>query len=349
MNSLVSYVSNDVNHIDYNIISIITGIMILFSFICVIHFVSNKFDTIKKSTEVDSALMIKQIKELNKRYDSLSFNRFKRKLTQLEYDITSLKTFIYNNNTKLNKDMLLLKQDTNLYTNFACVRFSGELTDKINKLKIKIDDVITQNKMQRLEDRIIKLEEVPIGRVDAKVEILHSKLKYISETTQSHNEGHETQIAYLKQNFREMMYNMETFRERLHVLITEFDESNNLVVIGDYGLKPVIVKTNINNLIQSIRQDYHMMSFDLHSLKYLHALKTLDLNMLYNSVSMIYVRDQSNELDKVDFHRNWTSYSTIKDIRDIPLLFQIEGSKKVIEYIRSIRPDIELAWNGTPL
>jgi hypothetical protein len=64
---------------------------------------------------------------------------------------------------------------------------------------------------------------------------------------------------------------------------------------------------------------------------------------------MIYVRDQSNELDKVDFHRNWTSYSTIKDIRDIPLLFQIEGSKKVIEYIRSIRPDIELAWNGTPL
>ena len=349
MNSLVSYVSNDVNHIDYNIISIIsiTGIIILFSFICVIHFVSNKFDTIKKSTEVDSALMIKQIKELNERYDSLSFNRFKRKLTQLEYDITSLKTFIYNNNTKLNKDMLLLKQDTNLYTNFACVRFSGELTDKINKLKIKIDDVITQNKMQRLEDRIIKLEEVPIGRVDAKVEILHSKLKYISETTQSHNEGHETQIAYLKQNFREMMDNMETFRERLHVLKTEFDESNNLVVIGDYGLKTVIVKSNITNLIKSITDNYTTMSFDLHSLKYLHTLKTLDLYCLFNSVTMIYVGEQSNEL--YDHHKTWYLYAKIIDIRDFSLLFQMEGAKKVIEYIRSIRPDIELTWNGTPL
>ena len=31
------------------------------------------------------------------------------------------------------------------------------------------------------------------------------------------------------------------------------------------------------------------------------------------------------------------------------LLFKEEGTGKVIEYIRSIRPDIELTWYQTPL
>lgn len=408
MNSLVSYESNDTNCM------IIISIIIVLSFIGVIHFVSIKFDTIKKANELDSTLMIKQIKELNERYDSLSLNtinvtlnRFKHKLTLLEYDISSLKTSIHNNNTKLNEDMLLWKQDNNLYTDFTCVSVNSELTEKINELEIKIDDVIIRNKMQRLEDRIIKLEEVPSERIDTKVEIV-SKLEYILGTTQSYNERHETEIAYLKQNYKGMMDNMEIFCERLYDLKKDYDEKigalkssdeEQVCLIKSYN-KDALYKTellndkvialtsgydntfkeivhNMDSLYQShiilrsefeekcdfvycgigekwktsiintyvydfgqLGQEVCQHGFNVNSLKYLKNIKNIELKILYFWSKTLYVKSLTDILDTTEVSQGQLEH---------PLFIKRDGTRKVIEYIRSIRPDIELTWNGTPL
>ena len=170
-----------------------------------------------------------------------------------------------------------------------------------------------------------------------KTELLNDKLTAITS-------GYDATL-------KDIFHTMDTLYNSQISLKTEFEERNRFVAIGFVGsmsgdlllYKNADDVSSLNELIEC----GHSIKFDISCLKYFPKLKTIDLFELYRrGSSIIYVSNMSNILDRRDgiYHRYQHDTQT-------QLLFKEEGTRKVIEYIRSIRPDIELTWyqNPTPL
>jgi hypothetical protein len=146
---------------------------------------------------------------------------------------------------------------------------------------------------------------------------------------------------------KDMLHTMNTIFNSQMSLKTEFNERNNYVPIG--FVENMLLYKNADDVssLNELIECGHSIKFDISCLKYFPKLKTIDLFELYRrGSSIIYVSNMSNILDRRDgiYHRYQHDTQT-------QLLFKEEGTRKVIEYIRSIRPDIELTWyqNPTPL
>ena len=162
------------------------------------------------------------------------------------------------------------------------------------------------------------------------------------------------------ETFKELVHTMDTLHHSHISLKTEFEERNKYVAIGFVGSMSgdlLLYKNadDVSSLGQLIAHN-NRIDFDLSCLKHFTKLKTIDLFSLYRYVSTIYVSNMSNVLDKQNNVRTHianpygdnTSFDGLINLKT-HLLFKEEGTRKVIEYIRSIRPDIELTWNGTPI
>ena len=326
-----------------------------------------------------------------------TFDSMGNKLAKLEAENAQLKMIVYETVAKQNEEITLTKYQSEKYIDTMFVSLDSELTNKLEDLTTHVILIDKENKT--LEDKLVLFgcqvnqqiekceKEIAYAKNNYKNMLDNMELfcerMYTTENQVSNNSHtlseltsqNQEQMSLIKSCNKHALYNIEllndklsaltigydeTFKELVHTmdtlhnshisLKTEFEERNKYVAIGVYGYsdnRPVIINSNTTDLFYPIHNHYHMMSLDLQSLKFLPMLKIIDLERLYNSVSMLYVSSQSNILDNVD--QNRICYSTIRDIRDFPLLFKEEGTRKVIEYIRSIRPDIELTWNGTPI
>ena len=178
------------------------------------------------------------------------------------------------------------------------------------------------------------------------IELLNDKLSALS-------------IGY-DETFKELVHTMDTLHHSHISLKTEFEERNKYVAIGFIGSMSgdLLLYKNADDVssLGQLTAHNNRIDFDLSCLKYFPKLKTIDLFSLYRYVSTIYVSNMSNVLDKRDNVRTHipspygdnTSFDGLINLKT-HLLFKEEGTRKVIEYIRSIRPDIELIWYDTPI
>ncbi len=297
---------------------------------------------VKKTTQDLNEIMRGLDAKWNAEIDEMvrdPFERMENKIVKLEDENDKLRLMV----AKQDEEIALTKCQMEKYIDAMFVSLDGELTNKMAQIETKLDDinVIVRNKTRKLEEKMVTLEEQ-----------METNTRVILDNVETSSQKFES----LEAKCKNVMENMDILQMKLQIkytsLKTEFDERNKTVAIGVYGHsdnRPVIINSNTDDLYQAAAINYNGMAFDLHSLKFLPNLKKINLELLYNRVSELYVIDRTNILDTSDQHNNWTCYSTIRDIRDIPLLFQIQGSKKVIQYIRRIRPDIVLTWNETPI
>lgn len=297
---------------------------------------------VKKTTQDLNEIMRGLDAKWNAEIDEMvrdPFERMENKIAKLQDENDKLRLMV----AKQDEEIALTKCQMEKYIDAMFVNLDGELTNKMGQIETKLDDinVIVRNKTRNLDEKMFVLEE----QMETNTRVILDNV----ETSSRKFESLETKC-------KNVMENMDILQMKLQIkytsLKTEFDERNVVVAIGVYGYsdnRPVIINSNTSDLINAFAGNYNKMAFDLHSLKFLPKLLKIDLQRLYHCVSELYVIDRTNILDEPQQPNNWTCYSTIRDIRDIPLLFQMQGSKKVIEYIRSIRPDIVLTWNETPI
>ena len=361
MYSLLYYDNNTINDIEYYIKNIIFSIvclaLITYILIKIINLFSKTIPQLNKMIyDLDKKLTskIQELEEM-KQLDENTSNQLKMsmsKIQQLEDNIvlleSRLESIMYERiNDIINRLSLV---ETNILTNKNLIeRHTTEIAYSKHNHKETLDNM--ELFCERMYDfKIEFVKEITDLKCcnEEKMSLIKAYNKDAMYKTELLNDKLTAITSGYDDTLKDMLHTMNTMYNSQISLKTEFNEKVNVVGIGVYDdcpHKPIIINSNTSVFYHIIR-DYHGLSLDLHSLKFLPMLKTIDLSSLYRGTSMVYVSELSNVLDKVDQHRNWSAYSSIRDIRDFPLLFQIEGSKKVIEYIRSIRPDIVLTWNN---
>jgi hypothetical protein len=366
MNSLVNYDANNVSDIEYYVKNIIFTIvciaLITYILIKIRRLFSQTIQKLNKMIyDLDKKLTIK-IQELDqmKQLDETTSKQLKMcmcKLQQLEYNIVLLESRMETITYEYIDDIInrLSLVETNVATNKNLIeRHTTEiayskqnhketldnielLCEGIYNFKIDFGKEITELKGCNEE----KMSLIKAYNKDAmyKTELLNDKLTAVTS-------GYDDTL-------KDMLHTMNTMFNSQISLKTEFEERNRFVAIGFVGsmsgdlllYKNAEDVSSLNELIEY----GHSIKFDISCLKYFPKLKTIDLFELYRrGSSIIYVSNMSNILDNRDNTMN-NIYHRYKHDTKTHLLFKEEGTRKVIEYIRSIRPDIELTWYQTPL
>ena len=313
-----------------------------------------------------SQFVSKSVSKLDEKWTTLEhkvteiFDKMSVRIAKLEAENNKLRLLIHKNVAKQEEDLALNKCQTEKYIDAMFVSLDGELTNKLSQVETKLDDVdvVVRNEARELDEKMSTIEELAKANDDLLVKQSGELAKIMSKYNDI---------------YKSFANNIDKMEHECISLKTELDERVDIVVVGVYDYStnsPAIVCSNASNLltkdILKVRptHDYDLgggrrmsdgtraISVDLHSLKYLPNVKKIDVKILYYSVATFYVIDQTNILDnarKSVLRPRLTIVEEEEEHVGIPQLFQNEGSKKVIQYIGSIRPDIILTWGETPI
>jgi hypothetical protein len=317
-----------------------------------------------------------------------TFDSMSNKLAKLETENAHLKTLVYETISKQNEQITITNCQSEKYIDAMFVSLDSELTNKLEDLTTQLNSFISyENKTLQetfslfecqVKQQIEKCEkEIAYAKNNYKdmldnMELFCEKMYNIenhvsknSDTLSELTSQSQEQIALIKSCNKHALYNIEllndklsalsigydeTFKELVHTidtlhnshitLKTEFEERENIVHCGfDSGnCGEIFTISRIDNIGTIVyNSNGRSINFNAKSLKYLKNIKKLELQTIYTWTNQIYFDNISNVLD--------TSY-----VKNLDQSFrEREGTKKVIEYIRSIRPDIELTWNGIPI
>ncbi len=148
---------------------------------------------------------------------------------------------------------------------------------------------------------------------------------------------------------KDMLHTMNTIFNSQMSLKTEFNERNNYVPIGSgidgsgkYTVCYADVRdvNSISKLLSYIPysyQGYVSFEFNLSFLKYCLNIKIFDIYALLLYANQYRITTITNNDKSISF--------TYYNVGDIHTEKQSVKMKEIIQYIRSIRPDIELTWN----
>ena len=334
MNSLVKYDTNNVIRIEYYVKNIIFTIVCLVSITYILIKIRRLFsETVQHLTKMIYDLDCKltsKIQELDQMKQSeentsTQLKTYIHKTQQLDGIIVLLESRVERHTTEFvyfKQNYKKILDEMGLYYERQC-EFKIEISREITDLKC-----CNEEKM-----RLIKAYNK-----DA-FDVLNNKLTSLN--------------ANYDDTFKDMVHNMDSLYDNQISLKTEFEERNKYVAVGFVcSMSGSLLLYKNADDVTSLREllEVDNIQFDISCLKYFPKLKTIDLFQVYRQyASPIYVSNMSNILDKRDNVRTYTEPYGNNYCVKTHLLFKEEGTRKVIEYIRSIRPDIELIWYDTPI
>ena len=336
MYSLLYYDNNTINDIEYYIKNIIFSIvclaLITYILIKIINLFSETIPQLNKMIyDLDKKLTskIQELEEM-KQLDENTSNQLKMsmsKIQQLEDNIvlleSRLESIMYERiNDIINRLSLV---ETNILTNKNLIeRHTTEIAYSKHNHKETLDNM--ELFCERMYDfKIEFVKEITDLKCcnEEKMSLIKAYNKDAMYKTELLNDKLTALTSGYDATLKDIFHTMDTLYNSQISLKTEFEERNKYVPIGeDIGTgHAIFIRSDSDDIRNIQKQVLNGIVFDLHSLLYLPKLKILNLAVLYGYTKKIYILNLSNELQRE------------------------EGNRKVIEYIRSIRPDIKLMWN----
>ena len=366
MNSLVNYDANNVSDIEYYVKNIIFTIvciaLITYILIKIRRLFSKTIQNLNKMIyDLDKKLTIK-IQELDqmKQLDETTSKQLKMcmcKLQQVEYNIVLLESRIEAITYEYIDDIInrLSLVETNIATNKSLIeRHTTEIAYSKQNHKETLDNIelICEGIYNFKIDFAKEITELK-GCNEEKMSLIKAYNKDAMYKTELLNDKLTAVTSGYDDTLKDMLHTMNTIFNSQMSLKTEFNERNNYVPIGfvGSGSGDMLLYKNADDVssLHELIEYGHSIKFDISCLKYFPKLKTIDLFELYRKgTTPIYVSNMSNILDNRNNAIN-NIYHRYEYDTKTHLLFKEEGTRKVIEYIRSIRPDIELTWYQSPL
>ena len=314
-----------------------------------------------------------------------TFDSMGNKLAKLEAENAQLKTIVYETVAKQNEEITLTKYQSEKYIDTMFVNLDSELTNKLEDLTTHV--ILLDKENKTLEDKLVLFGCQVNQQIEkCEKEIAYAKNNYknmldnmelfcermYTTENQVSNNSHtlseltsqsQEQMSLIKSCNKDALYNIEllndklsaltigydeTFKELVHTmdtlhnshisLKTEFEEREHVVYCGHCNDGDIFVSSRTANFLFIHGTNGRGFMFDAKSLKYLKNIKNIELQTIYGNAKTVYFDNISNLL-----------YSRDERERGDPCFKEREGPKNVIEYIRSIRPDIELTRGGTPI
>jgi len=328
-----------------------------------------------------------------------TFDSMGNKLAKLEAENAQLKMIVYETVAKQHEEITLTKYQSEKYIDTMFVSLDSELTNKLEDLTTHV--ILLDKENKTLEDKLVLFgcqvnqqiekceKEIAYAKNNYKdmldnmelfCERMYTMEKQVSNNSHTLSEltsQSQEQMSLIKSCNKHALYNIEllndklsalsigydeTLKELVHTmdtlhnshisLKTEFEERNKYVAIGS-GIDGIGIYTvcyadvrevnSVSKLLSYIPysyQGYVSFEFNLSCLKYCLNIKIFDICTLLSSggyrIKTITNNDKS------------LSY-TYSSGGDIHAEKQSVRMKEIILYVRSIRPDIELTWNGTPI
>jgi hypothetical protein len=120
---------------------------------------------IQKQSQFVSKTVSKLDEKLNAKIEQMvsdTFDKLSVRVAKLEAENNKLRLLIYKNVAKQEEDLVLNKYQMEKYINAMFVDLNAELTNKINQVKIKLDDinVIVRNNTRKLDEKMSSIEEL---------------------------------------------------------------------------------------------------------------------------------------------------------------------------------------------
>ena len=234
-----------------------------------------------------------------------------------------------------------------------------QFNDKVNITVLNLQKDININ-IKELKDDMLENMRMVTENMELLEEMLQKtreKILEIEDTMDSNRDSLTKELSIVSDKYDTLIENVEDnnklFNNNIKELTTELDKNTRFVVYGNTGgngcNKLIASKTNITK-IEHLRYPGTTINFYLSSLEHFTNMKELDLAALYMLSSKII--DEYNELHIIDSRvLKEHSYMNMKDdvefykYKPLSLLLREEGTKKVIDYVYKIRPDIKLLWN----
>jgi Rad3-related DNA helicase len=253
------------------------------------------------------------------------------RISELESQMSRMTSHIEDQfNDKVNITVLNLQKD--IINNVKELK-----NDMLENMRMMTENMeLLEEMLQKTREKILEIEDI----MDSNTTSLTKELSIVSEKC-------DTLIENVEDNNK-------LFNNNIHELKTKLDKNTRFVVYGNTGgqgcNKLIASKTSITKIDQ-LRYPGTTINFYLSSLEHFTNMKELDLAALYMLSNKIV--DECNELHIIDsrilkdhLYMNMKDDVEFYKYKPLSLLLREEGTKKVIDYVYKIRPDMKLLWNN---